>query len=134
MEKIDKGKSEMSKQTNKFSAKAERARLKKIFKNVSPEVEKLVFGLIEDAAFMSEQLDMLRTTLIEKGWSETYQNGANQTGKKSPPEADAYVKLQRNYASTIKQLKEFLPNAKEQATAKAGDSLTAFINAGKPNQ
>lgn len=124
----------MSENKLQFDAKKEKRKLKAIFKNVAPECQRLVAGLIEDAAFMGEQLEILRNSLVDSGWSEEYQNGANQKGRKSCPEGDAYLKLQKNYAATIKQLHDFLPSEKERTSAKAGDALNAFIAAGKPGK
>lgn len=52
-------------------------------------------------------------------------NGANQFGKKSSVEADAYVKIQKSYASVIKQLTDLLPDSIETA---AGTEIMAFLN------
>ncbi|MBO7430455.1 MAG: hypothetical protein J6U56_05525, partial [Spirochaetia bacterium] len=63
--------------------------------------------------------------ITEHGWSEEYQNGANQFGKKSSVEADAYVKVQKSYASVIKQLTDLLP---EQSETTAGAEIMTFLN------
>lgn len=108
----------------KLTAKKEKTKLNKIIKNIPPEKKELVEGLIADASFMAEQLEHLRAHITANGWSETYQNGANQFGKKTSVEADMYVKVQKNYAAIIKQLTDYLPEDK----ALTSDELLEFLN------
>lgn len=93
-----------------FSAKKELKKLKSIVESLPDDRRKLTEGLVKDAAFMAEQLEKLRNHIQANGWSEEYQNGANQSGRKSSPEADMYVKVQKLYSSTIKQLTDLLPS------------------------
>ena len=115
-----------------FNSKKELSKLKKITRNLSPDKQKICAGLIEDAAFMAEQLEILRNHIAENGWSEEYQNGANQHGKKSSVEADNYIKMQKLYASTIRQLTDLLPDDKEDNVKKAGENLAKLVAGGKP--
>lgn len=94
-----------------FDATKEKKKLENIIKGIPDDKKKLVEGLIADASFMAEQLDVLRKHISENGWSEYYQNGANQSGKKTSVEADMYVKVQKAYSSVIRQLTDFLPDA-----------------------
>lgn len=96
----------------RFEESKEKRKLNTIIKNIPKDKKKLVEGLIADAAFMAEQLEKLREIITENGWSEEYKNGANQFGKKTSVEADMYVKVQKSYAATIKQLTDFLPEEK----------------------
>lgn len=107
------------------TAEKEVKKLKKIFKVVQPNKLETVTGLIEDAGFMVEQLSILREYLQANGWSDTYQNGATQFGKKSSPEADAYIKLQKSYQSTVKQLLDLLPDENQESAAA---DLMSFVN------
>ena len=93
-----------------FNATKEKKKLENIIKDIPEDKKKLVEGLIADASFMAEQLEVLRVYIAANGWSESYQNGANQFGKKTSVEADMYVKVQKAYASVIKQLTDFLPD------------------------
>lgn len=108
-----------------FRADKELKKLKKIVELLPEDKKKITEGLIADAAFMAEQLELLRAHIMEHGWSDTYQNGANQFGKKNSVEADSYLKLQKSYASTIKQLTDLLP---DQAETAAGTDIMAFLN------
>lgn len=93
-----------------FDSVKEKKKLEGIIKGIPEDKKKLVEGLIADASFMAEQLEVLRQHIIENGWSEEYQNGANQRGKKTSVEAEMYVKVQKSYASIIRQLTDFLPS------------------------
>lgn len=73
---------------------------------------------------MAEQLEELRLYIIEHGWSEEYQNGANQHGKKTSVEAEMYVKVQKSYASIIRQLTDFLPT---DGKVNNNDELLEFL-------
>lgn len=105
-----------------FNATKEKKKLEKIIQDIPEDKKKLVEGLIADASFMAEQLEVLRDHIKANGWSETYQNGATQFGKKTSVEADMYVKVQKAYSSVIKQLTDFLPEnvptEKEEQTQK----------------
>ena len=108
-----------------FSAAKELKKLKRIAAALPEDKQKITEGLVADASFMAEQLEKLREHISENGWSEEYQNGANQFGKKSSVEADSYVKLQKSYASVIKQLTDLLPDTETTA----GADITAFLDA-----
>lgn len=101
---------------SKFKASKEKKKLEKIVSNIPDEKKELVAGLIADASFMAEQLEVLRDYISENGWSEEYKNGANQFGKKTSVEADMYVKVQKNYSSIIRQLSDYLPKDSVVAT------------------
>lgn len=107
-----------------FEVEKELKKLKKIVALLPDDKRKITEGLVADAAFMAEQLEILRIHIAGNGWSETYQNGANQSGKKSSVEAEAYIKMQKSYASVIKQLTDLLPDQNEQA---AGSDIMAFL-------
>lgn len=107
-----------------FNAEKEKRKLNRIFKSMPADKKKLVEGLIADASFMIEQLDILRIHITENGWSESYQNGANQSGRKTSVEAEMYVKLQKSYASIIRQLTDMLPS---DSKVQSDDELLEFL-------
>ena len=59
---------------------------------------------------MAESLDELQEIIKEKGFTEEYQNGANQFGVKKCSEVEIYNTMIKNYSSIIKQLVDLLPN------------------------
>ena len=98
-------------------------KLKKIFKDIEPNKQKVVEKLISNAAFMAESLEELQGIIGEKGFTEEYQNGANQFGVKKCSEVEIYNTMIKNYSSVIKQLVDLLPNE-----AGGGDELLDFIS------
>lgn len=114
-----------TKPAQKFSSKKELTKLKKIVAALPADKERITEGLVADAAFMAEQLEILREHIQENGWSEEYQNGANQFGKKTSCEADAYIKIQKSYAAVIKQLTDLLPKQEENV---AGSDILSFLS------
>lgn len=100
--------------TKEEKIKKEKTRLKGIFKNLDENKKKLVTPLIEKAAFMSVELDILQDSIQENGWTSEYQNGANQWGEKRSAEADTYIALSKNYTAVIKQLTELVPAAERK--------------------
>ena len=111
-----------------FSATKEKKKLENIIKGIPEDKKKLVEGLIADASFMAEQLEVLRTYISANGWSEEYKNRANQFGKKTSVEADMYVKVQKAYSSTIKQLTDFLPETAPVEMDNRKNKLLGIIN------
>lgn len=107
-----------------FNAKKELTKLQKIVAALPEDKRKLTEGLVVDASFMAEELQKLRAYLTENGWTMEYQNGPNQFGTKMAIEADTYIKLQKQYASIIKQLTDLLPSG---GTATPGEELMKFI-------
>ena len=99
-------------------------KLKKIFKDIEPSKQKTVEKLISNAAFMAESLDELQEIIREKGFTEEYQNGANQFGVKKCSEVEIYNTMIKNYTSVIKQLVDLLPNG----AMSGGDELIDFIS------
>ena len=97
-------------------------RLQKIFSKVDKNKRNVVDRLIENAAFMADELKKLQDYIREHGCTEEYQNGSNQFGKKKSSEADVYNTMIKNYTSVIKQLLELLP---EEETKE--DELMGYI-------
>lgn len=101
---------------------AEMRKLKRIFKEIPENKKKIVEKLIDNAAFMAEQLDHLQTDIEEKGYISEYQNGENQWGTKKAPEVEIYTATIKNYSSVIKQLLDLMPETDEAAV----DELVLF--------
>ena len=84
----------------------------------------LMQGLIADASFMAEQLEILRNHITVNGWSEQYKNGQNQYGKKESVEAAAYHKTLKLYTTVIKQLSDQIDKTIDNNT---NDELLEFL-------
>lgn len=101
-------------------------KLKKIFGNIEENKRKTVEPLIENAAFMTVELEKLQKYIAENGCTETYQNGENQKGKKKSSEVDVYNTMIKNFTAIIKQLTELLPEGENKK-----DELFDFIGGEK---
>ena len=101
--------------TKEQRIKAEKTRLKGIFKDLDENKKKLVTPLIEKAAFMSVELDDLQAMIEKDGWTSEYQNGQNQWGTKKSPEAETVIALSKNYAAIIKKFNELVPAPQRKA-------------------
>lgn len=106
---------------------AEKRKLNGIYKKLDEKTKKATESLVNEAAFMGESLYELRTIIAEKGYTEEYQNGANQKGVKKSAEIEIYNTMIKNYMAVIKQLTELLP--KEQKAVKLqDDGFEEFVN------
>ena len=84
-----------------------------------PESEKeRAESLLNNLIFQHQQLKKLQAVIRKNGWSEEYQNGQNQSGRKKTAEGDAYNSLIKSYTATMKQLNEML-----ESVADDGDVL-----------
>ena len=111
-----------------FTKSKELKKLKAIVLQLPEDKRKVTEGLVADAAFMAEQLEKLRADIELNGWSETYTNGANQSGRKDRVEAGMYIKTQKLYAAVIKQLTDLLPQTEMNAP---GADILNFISKGE---
>ena len=106
---------------------AEKRKLNGIYKKLDEKTKKATESLVNEAAVMGASLYELRTIIAEKGYTEEYQNGANQKGVKKSAEIEIYNTMIKNYMAVIKQLTELLP--KEQKAVKLqDDGFEEFVN------
>lgn len=117
MTKKDKSKDEL--------IKVEKEKLSGIYSKFDSKTKKSVDSLVNEAAFMAASLSELREIINKKGYTEEYQNGANQRGVKKCSEVEVYATMIKNYMNIIKQLTDLLP--KEMAVEK-DDGFEGFIN------
>lgn len=100
--------------------KKEEDRLNEIFKDIDEKKKRTVKSLISSAAFMAISIKELEGIINVKGYTEEYQNGANQRGVKKCSEVEIYNNMIKNHMSCIKQLTDLLPK-NNQASNSAGD-------------
>lgn len=84
--------------------------------------KELLTNLVRKAEFMHEELSKLQKYIADNGWTEEYQNGQNQYGKKKSSEGDTYNQLIKNYAAIMRQIIDKLP-----ADTEKDDELTQFL-------
>lgn len=106
--------------------KREKRKLAGIYKKLDKDTKKSVESLVDEAAFMAASLYELREIINEKGYTEEYQNGANQKGIKKCSEVEIYNTMVKNYMSTIKQLTDLLPKEAAKEVEK-NDGFEAFV-------
>ena len=103
-------------------------KLQRIFKGIEDDKRQTVEKLIENAAFISEQLDILIEDIRKNGYVSEYQNGENQYGTKKSPAIEIYAQFIKQYGVIIRQLIDLLPKG-DQAAAK--DELEEFLSKGR---
>ena len=82
---------------------------------------------MDEAAFMAASLYELRKIINEKGYTEEYQNGANQKGIKKCS-VEIYNTMIKNYSAIIKQLTDLLPKEQEKNAPPQDDGFEGFVN------
>lgn len=87
-----------------MTEKAMKSKLRKTIKGLAPSTISKLEPIIEDAAFLAEQLDEMRAFLRENGWIEGYTNGANQVGLTVSSMAKAYFQAQKSFNADIKTI------------------------------
>jgi len=95
--------------TKEEKVKKEIRRLKKVFTGLDKNKLAIAESLIEVAAFMRVSLDEIQTEINEKGYTEKYQNGANQSGIKQSSLVEIHIAMTRNLATVMKQLVDLAP-------------------------
>lgn len=108
--------------------KAEKRKLAGIYTRLDKKTKRSVDSLMDEAAFMAASLYELRKIIDEKGYTEEYQNGANQKGIKKCSEVEIYNTMIKNYSSVVKQLTDILPKDQEKAKATISDGFEEFVN------
>ena len=80
-------------------AKKERTRLKKFLSDAPESTKGAVESLIEEIVDTKVMLAKAKDELELTGFTEDYQNGATQRGKKRSIAFDAVLALQKNYST-----------------------------------
>lgn len=112
--------------TKEEMIKAERRKLAQIYKKLDKKMQKVVDSLVDEAAFVAVSLYELRQIIDEKGYTEEYQNGANQKGVKKCSEVEIYNTMLKSYSAIIKQLTELVPREVKIETEK-DDGFEFFV-------
>lgn len=86
-----------------------KAELMRSFETLQPEKLKVAEDLIGQAAFMSVELEDLSEIISKEGMTETYTNGANQSGRKVSSNAKMYGVMISKYNSIVAQLMKHVP-------------------------
>ena len=95
-------------------------RLKRLFSKIDENKKKLVFGTIEDVAFLAIKMQDLRDEIIRTGTTVQYKNGENQYGTKQSPDAQLYLQMSQKQTQAMKILVDCLPKAEKPMQADDG--------------
>ena len=108
----------------------EKNRLKKQFKAVDETTTAVVLGLIDSAAFIKVQLNILEDDIKENGVTEKFSQSAGQKPyDRKRPQAELYNSMNTNYQKIIKQLTDLLPKPEAKTSGKdENDGFMRFIN------
>lgn len=106
--------------TKEQRIRAEKARLKRLYRNLPKEAAGTVAGLIDQAAFMRIECEDMAADLQDNGWTEKFQQSERlEPYDRARPIGQAYNSTNANYQKIIKQLTALLP--KPDATPKPED-------------
>ena len=109
--------------------RAEYSDLVKLFDDMDDETKKQGRRLCTEAAFLRIMLSELKEIILRDGYTERYQNGANQYGIKKSAACDQYDKAVSSYIKIMGAINRLLPK-NDDARADASE-LMEFINAGR---
>jgi len=87
----------------------EYTRMKKLFAAMPENELSFCDPLLQNAAFMKVTLEDLQEAINENGVTDSYQNGANQSGMKASADLQAYNSLAKVYNALMDKLSAKLP-------------------------
>ena len=125
-------KTEKKEKSIKKLVEAEEIRLTSFLRAKRMDEDKLNIALdiIKDVAYMTIKTAQLKEEVEEQGMTETYQNGANQYGRKKSAAFEAYMLITKQKSALIKQLTDLLPEQEILTVAEeAKDDFDDFVNA-----
>ena len=117
----------MAKMTKETRIKRRIKELWEIYEPLPENKKKIAGPLIENAAFMEISLQELQESLNKNGYTETYQNGATQTGKKGSSDLSAYNNLMKSYVAVSGKLEAMLKDIPVDSDKKS--KLEQFMEA-----
>ena len=87
----------------------EYGRMKDLFATMPENELRFCDPLLQNAAFMKVTLEDLQKAINENGVTDSYQNGANQSGTKASADLQAYNSLAKVYNALMDKLSAKLP-------------------------
>nr|DAD94147.1 MAG TPA: hypothetical protein [Siphoviridae sp. cttpk5] len=113
--------------TKEQRIRAEKARLKRIYKTLPKEAAGTVAGLIDQAAFMRVECEDMAEDLRENGWTEPFRQSERlEPYDRARPIGQAYNSTNANYQKIIKQLTTLLPKP-DTAPRQEDDGFGSFV-------
>lgn len=102
--------------------KREKARVRRMCRNIEPLLLKAAAGLIEELAWQRVTLGGLRRIVDEEGVLDVFEQGGDIIVRRHPA-AKAYAAMVQRYCTTSKLLTSLLPVGGHDV----GDELMAFV-------
>jgi hypothetical protein len=102
--------------------KREKARVRRMCRNIEPALLKAAAGLIEEVAWQRVTLGGLRRMVDEEGILDVFEQGGDIVVRRHPA-AKAYASMVQRYCTTSKFLASLLPVGGHDAE----DELMAFV-------
>ena len=93
----------------------EYGRMKELFATMPENELRFCDPLLQNAAFMKVTLEDLQKAINENGVTDSYQNGANQSGTKASADLQAYNSLAKVYNALMDKLSAKLPKQMKQS-------------------
>ena len=90
-------------------------RMKELFAAMPENELRFCDPLLQNAAFMKVTLEDLQQAINENGVTDSYQNGANQSGTKASADLQAYNSLAKVYNALMDKLSGKLPKMMKQS-------------------
>ena len=102
------------KKTKEQLIRKELNRIKKLFDGADANQFAISKPLLETAAFLSVSLVELQEEINKNGYTEEYQNGANQFGTKQSEAVKTHIAMTKNLTAIVKNLCDMLPPEKRK--------------------
>ena len=113
--------------TKEQRIRAEKARLRKLYRTLPKEAAGTVAGLIDQAAFMRVECEDMAEDLRENGWTEEFRQSEKlEPYDRARPIGQAFNSTNANYQKIIKQLTALLPKP-ETTQRQEDDGFGGFI-------
>lgn len=113
--------------TKEQRIRAEKARIKRLYRNLPKEAAGTVAGLIDQAAFMRVECEDMADDLRENGWTEPFRQSERlEPYDRARPIGQAYNSTNANYQKIIKQLTALLPKP-DTAPKQEDDGFASFV-------
>ena len=91
------------------------AEVKNLYADLPEDKMILVLPLIENLVFIEFQLKDLQEIIKKDGFTDEYQNGNNQFGKKQSANVQSYNALVKSYNMISQRLEGMLPKVSKQS-------------------
>lgn len=99
----------MAELTKEARIEEEYGRMCEMFSTMPENERRFCDPLLQNAAFMCVTLQDLQAAINEKGATDEYQNGRNQSGTKASADLQAYNSLAKVYNALMDKLSAKLP-------------------------